>query len=76
MSVRLKNVSPLGDLDVPVLGRVVKFGEEFDCPEAIAGREPGEDDPGAGLLAGYFERVTSSKPAKPSVTPATTPAED
>ncbi len=76
MSVRLKNVSPLGDLDVPMLGRVVKFGEEFDCDEAVAGREPSEGDPGAGLLAGYFERVTSKPAGKPSATTATTPAED
>lgn len=29
-TVRLKNVSPLGDLDFPLLGRVVAAGEEFD----------------------------------------------
>lgn len=84
MTVRLRNVSPLGDLDVPILGRVVAFGEEFDCHDDIAGREPNPDpdpeknDPGAGLLAGYFERVTSKKPAdKPApAAPVTTPAED
>ena len=33
--MKLKNVSPLGDLDVPVLRRVVKAGEVFDVPESV-----------------------------------------
>lgn len=76
MTVRLRNVSPLGDLDVPALGRVVKFGEEFDCPEAVAGREPSDDDPGLGLLAGYFKRVTPQKSAAKPSAPAPSPTED
>ena len=30
--MKFKNVSPLGDLEVPVLGRVVKAGDTFDVP--------------------------------------------
>lgn len=30
--MKFKNVSPLGDLEVPVLGRVVKAGETFEVP--------------------------------------------
>ncbi len=33
--MKFKNVSPLGDLEVPVLGRVVKSGEVFEVPKAI-----------------------------------------
>lgn len=33
--MKLKNVSPLGDLDVPVLGRVVKAGELFEVPPSV-----------------------------------------
>lgn len=45
-TLRLKNVHPLGDVEVPALGRVgdegaIKAGEEFDCPPDIAGDAPG-----------------------------------
>ena len=30
--MKFKNVSPLGDLEVPVLGRVVNVGEVFEVP--------------------------------------------
>ena len=33
--MKLKNVSPLGDLDVPVLGGVVKAGEVFEVPISV-----------------------------------------
>lgn len=37
--MKIKNVSPLGDLDVPLLGnRVVKAGEEIDVSDAHAKR--------------------------------------
>jgi hypothetical protein len=37
--VKIKNVSPLGDLDVPLLGnRIVKAGEEVDVPDEKAKR--------------------------------------
>lgn len=33
--MKFKNVSPLGDLDVPVLRRVVAAGEVFEVPETL-----------------------------------------
>lgn len=37
--MKIKNVSPLGDLDVPLLGnRIVKAGEEIDVPNDKAQR--------------------------------------
>ena len=33
----LKNVSPVGDLDIPLLGRVVAAGEEFEVTAEQAG---------------------------------------
>jgi len=30
--MRFKNISPAGALDLPLLGRVVEAGEEFDIP--------------------------------------------
>ena len=44
-TVRLKNINPLGDIDMPLIGRVgdnfLKAGEEFDVSADIAGRVPG-----------------------------------
>ena len=34
----IRNVSPLGDLDVPLLGRILAAGEEVDVPKAAAVR--------------------------------------
>lgn len=80
--MRLRNISPLGQLDVPALNRQggVEFddkglpirvegsgclepGEEFDCPDELAGRAPSENDRGSGLLAqvGVFEAVDEKK---------------
>lgn len=36
--MKIKNVSPLGDLDVPLLGRVVRRGETVDVPAEAATR--------------------------------------
>lgn len=33
---KLKNVSPLGELDVPLLDRILAAGEEFDVSDEIA----------------------------------------
>ncbi|HQV83795.1 MAG TPA: hypothetical protein PLX57_11880 [Ornithinibacter sp.] len=38
--MRLKNISPLGHLDLPLIGRVLEPGEVFEVP----------DDAGAALL--------------------------
>lgn len=32
----VKNVSPLGALDIPLLGKVVGAGEEFEVPASVA----------------------------------------
>lgn len=47
----LRNCSPLGDLDFPLLGRELKAGEEFEV----------DDDTAALLLeqVGNFEAVTA-----------------
>lgn len=36
--MKIRNVSPRGDLDVPLLGRVVEFGQEVDVTADQAGR--------------------------------------
>lgn len=53
----LRNVSPLGDLDFPLLRRNVAAGEEFEVDADVAD----------GLLeqVGNFELVTGKTPAKP-----------
>jgi hypothetical protein len=63
-TVRLRNVNPLGAVDLPLLQRTLAAFEEFDCPEALAGRGPsvledGTTDLGEGLLAqvGNYELV-------------------
>lgn len=33
--MKFKNVSPMGDLDVPVLGRTVAFGEVVEVPAEV-----------------------------------------
>lgn len=33
--MKIKNVSPLGDLDLPLIGRVVEYGEEFEVSDDI-----------------------------------------
>ena len=54
--MKLRNTSPLGHLDFPLLGRVLAPGEVFDV----------DDDTGAALLeqAGNFEAVTTKEKAK------------
>jgi hypothetical protein len=39
-TVRLRNVSPLGALDLPLIGRTVEAGEVFDVDASLAGRAP------------------------------------
>ena len=53
-TIQITNVSPLGELDVPILGRVVPYGASVDVDSLIAGRTPEasvEGDLGEGLLA-------------------------
>lgn len=53
---RFKNVSPLGDLDVPALGRVIKADEEFEVREDLAPLF-------AGQVANYEPVNTAAKAA-------------
>lgn len=47
--MKLRNVSPLGHLDLPLIGRVLEPGEEFEV----------DDDTGKALLeqVGNYEQV-------------------
>lgn len=73
--MKLRNISPLGELDLPLVGRVLAPGEIFDVDDDLAGRAPslavdenGDEvfDPGEGLLAqvGNYEAVTGGAPSK------------
>lgn len=57
MTVRLRNISPLGAIDVPALGRTIDAGEEFDCPDEIAGSEPKGWAPAKGDEPEHLTRV-------------------
>ena len=35
-TVRLRNTNPLGVIDLPLLGKTLEAGEEFDCPSEHA----------------------------------------
>ncbi|KQR91289.1 MAG: hypothetical protein J0I33_00115 [Microbacterium ginsengisoli] len=41
---KFKNISPLGALDVPALGKVVAAGEEFEVTEDVAAVLAGQRD--------------------------------
>ncbi|WP_461634498.1 hypothetical protein [Glutamicibacter soli] len=34
--IKIRNISPLGDLDVPLLGQIVKAGQTITVPKAAA----------------------------------------
>jgi hypothetical protein len=67
--MRLRNINPLGEVDLPLIGRSLAPGEEFEVDDKHAGRAPsttvdeetGEEtyDAGEGLLAqvGNYEAV-------------------
>lgn len=75
-TVKITNISPLGDLDVPIIGRIVKAGESVEVSEEIAGHAPdaslSPDDPGVygrGLLAqvsNWTLEQSASSPSKKS----------
>ena len=64
-AVTLRNTNPLGPIFLPLIGRELAAGEEFEIDAALAGREPsGKDgDIGEGLLSqvGNYELVTEKK---------------
>lgn len=54
-SVEIRNISPLGDLEVPLLGQVVKHGQTVAVPAAAAERllaQTGNFQPAAGQTGG------------------------
>lgn len=55
--MRLRNTNPLGAIDLPLIGRSLEAGEEFDVPDEI----------GAALLeqVGNYEAVTKPASTKP-----------
>lgn len=64
----LKNINPLGRVDLPLIGRSLEPGEEFEVSKELAGEAPTFDDdgnanPGSGLLAqvGNYELVPEKK---------------
>lgn len=67
---RLVNTNPLGDIDLPLIGRTLAAGEEFEVPDEVAGRAPSTTtvegaeviDLGYGLLA----QVGNYAPAQPT----------
>lgn len=82
-TVKITNVSPLGDLDLPILGRIVKAGESIDIDADIAGVVPDptvEGDIGSGLLAqvGNWAPAFSTKKTTPpaDATPLVAPEGD
>jgi hypothetical protein len=54
--MKIKNVSPMGDLDVPLIGRVVAAGETFEVA----------DEDGALLVDQpyHFTQITAGKATK------------
>jgi hypothetical protein len=74
-TIKIQNVSPLGDLDVPILGRIVTAGEIIDVDTDIAGTTPTtptDTDPGHG--SGLLAQVGAwALPAKVFTPPASTP---
>lgn len=54
----LKNISPYGALDIPLLGRVVEAGEVFDVTPEQARHLAGQDE--------NFEKVTAKKKTAPA----------
>lgn len=75
-TVRIRNVSPLGALDLPLIGRIIGYGETFDVDADIAGTVPvvaevdGVDtvvDYGSGLLAQSFNYAPADAPWTPVI---------
>lgn len=49
---KFKNISPLGALDLPLVGRVVERGETFDVPDDKARHLAGQEDTWAPVKGG------------------------
>ena len=63
---QFRNVSPLGSLDVPDLGRVVDAGEVFEVPEHLApmfAAQPSNYEPADDAAAALSESAASAQAA-------------
>lgn len=57
-TIRLINTNPIGDVDVPILGRSLLAGETFDVDVEVAGRGPAWRSVVPGdVLVGHETRV-------------------
>lgn len=87
----IKNVSPLGDLDVPLLGRFLDAGEEIEVSDDVAERllpqaenyEPVDDEAKAILAKLYPDQDSDPEPeeadegeGEPAAEEAAEPAAD
>jgi hypothetical protein len=61
--VRLKNVSPQGAMDIPMLGRIVEPGEEFEVPDEDAHFFVGQDEMFAPILSDLAAAARSAADA-------------
>lgn len=79
----IKNVSPLGDLDVPLLGRFLDAGEEIEVSDDVAERllpqaenyEPVDDEAKA-ILAKLYPAPEAEEPEEGEGEPAAEEAEE
>lgn len=81
--MRFKNVSPLGDLDIPAVG-IVLAGEEFEISAEIAPHIAGQEsnfapvddaahEAASAALAALGGEPAAEPPAEPADAPAETP---
>ena len=75
-TVLIRNISPFGALDLPLVGRIIGYGETFELPADLAGRPPTvipSTDPdvadtvdlGEGLLEQSFNYIPAAAPWTP-----------
>ncbi|MEA5453301.1 hypothetical protein SPF06_01065 [Sinomonas sp. JGH33] len=65
--IKIKNVSPFGDLDVPLLGQFVKSGEVVDVDEAHAALlliQPLNYAPGDKAAEAFLKALSAAAPAE------------
>ena len=73
---KFKNVSPLGALDLPLIGRVVAAGETIDVTAAQAQRLAGQDETWKPIRPAPRPKKTTTKPKSTTTTAAPTTAEE
>jgi hypothetical protein len=73
VSVKVKNISPFGHLDIPLVGRVVEAGEVFDATEDQASQllaQPFHYAPGDKSAEAFLKALLGATDA-PAEAPAT-----